>query len=185
MRVNIEQADRPINGSLMDVSSGGMKVRILTRKHFLFNQNLFVRILNQQKTYKVACRVRWQKEDPIDHSHMLGLQFSGLDQAFCQEILQLELGSKAAPYRHFFPTKERFLAEFENNIRHGGFRLRLDAPLPPLHRDLFVELHIPNSSQRCLIFGEVVAHVSDGVGIFIKNHTQVLRALQMLASKSP
>lgn len=178
LRINLALEGKKVFGSLMDVSVGGMRIRALTRKHFLFNQNLFVQILNKKKVYDMPCRVRWQKEDLIDHSHILGLQFSKINPTFCEEVLQVTLGSKSAPYKYAFQSQDAFVNEFRNNILHGGLKLVWDGELPPLYKNLYVEILVPNTAQTCTMLGEVVAHVPGGVGLFIKNHDQVLKALK-------
>lgn len=178
MRVNLQQAGKKILGSLLDVSTGGMKLRLLTRKQFLFNQKLVVHVAGKGMDYRVSGRVRWQKEDLVDRSHIVGVQFARLEDKFCEDVLNQELWSKALPYRCIFESRRNFIAEFKNNIKYGGLRIPLETEAPALYRFVHINLFPPGFEDPVPVFGEVVAHVPGGIGLRIQNHGQVLAKLK-------
>lgn len=165
-------------GSLLDVSPGGMKLRLLTRKQFLFNQKLIVHVTGKGLDYEVSGRVRWQKEDLVDRSHIVGVQFGRLDGNFCRDVLDKELWSKSLPFRCTFDSRKDFVTELRGNIKFGGLRINLDSEKPSLHRQVHISLFPPGFEVPVPVLGEVVAHVPGGIGLRIQNQDQVLSKLK-------
>jgi hypothetical protein len=167
LKVRLQLENKPVSGSTVDISPMGLRLRLHQRKVLPRAHRLQLEVIDHGRPYHLNGQVAWYRHDFIDNARYIGVALDGPHPEFCSEVLKQDVGGRDLPYQCTYENREQFLADFRENIRHGGLFIDTRAASPPLYERVWVRLAIAKHHEPFLLEGEVVAHTPAGFGLRI------------------